>query len=431
MLTMIEQLQRNQEALEQLQEQHSERISEVQEAEEKIEALRDERQQSNTRVRQLRDSLNESSQRLNQLVEQIDKYRAAIEKQEAVIRDVTRRVELTDEARYVTVRNNLENIMSVFELLNQKLNTLNAISQVDSYRNSLAALNNPADASMGFSYNEKVLELLNKKINPRRGKDRLLRIAESILTNPTVSTITQNTPILNIGTTLLSFISNIAINDKRVEPEHIFEFKQELDKYTQYYVSLNETSRALKMNMHDFQVQTKQLHSKLQEFVVKTVEAGRFEVVPRSNTEYDSEGAYLAFLFRDYNKDYIQRHTSDLERRYQKGQRVDYGRLLQENPHLIEMSKYAAEVDYLFKQFDYLYSKYIAILEKNHSDMIAILEQAKANGLSDDNRKIDRKVAQLQAQKKDAVQSIRTAINIERISVAIDRLDLYYMGGGF
>lgn len=431
LLQMIEQLQRNQDALERLQEKHSQSIAEVQAAEGKISDFKSERQQSEAELRALRDSLSYSNQRINQLVTQIQSYREEIEKQEAVIKDVTKRVELTDEARYVTVRNNLEHMMQVFELLNEKMNTLDAISQVDSYRSTLSALNNPADESLGFSYNKKVLQLLDEKIQVRRDKGRILEIAESILKNPTVSTITQNTPILNIGTTLIGFISNIAANDKNVEPSAIFEFKQELNKYTQYYVQLNEANSTFQLNMHDFQVQTKQLHSKLEEFVVKTLEAGKFEVQPRSATVYQTEGAYLAYVFRSYNKDYIERYLRDLERRYEKRRKTDYAELMQQNANLIEMSKYASEVAYLFKQFDYLYSKYIAILEKNNRDMVGILDQAKRAGLSDDNSKIDRKIQQLKEKKEEAIRSIETAINIQKLQLAIDRLDLYYMGGGF
>ncbi|MGF1533218.1 MAG: hypothetical protein ACFCUI_05915 [Bernardetiaceae bacterium] len=410
---MIETLQRNQAALEQLQ------------SDQQLD-------QNQSRMSALRDSLQKSNQRINELIGQLQQYRNEVEKQDAIIRDVTRRVELTDEARYLTVRNNLENMMTVFELLNEKLNTLNAISQVDNYRTTLASLSNPADESLGFSYNKKVLQLLNEKINPRKDKARMIQIAESILSSSAVMTIAQNTPVLNIGATLLGFISNIAATDKNVEPLHIFEFKQELDKYTQYYVALHETNANLQLNLNEFQIQTRQLHAKLEEFVVKALKEGQFRAEARDYNRYPTEGEYLAVVFRTYNREYISRHLRDLEARNKaKNGKPDHGKILKSHSQIIDMSKYAGEVAYLFKQFDYLYSKYVAILEKNNQDMIALLEHAKKTNLSDDNTKIDRKITLIQEQKQEAVRSIRTAINIEKISSTIDRLDLFYISGGF
>ncbi|MEM6299414.1 MAG: hypothetical protein AAF740_12065 [Bacteroidota bacterium] len=431
LLQMIEQLQKNQTALEELQKKHSQTLDNVAKTEAESAAIREARQKDEARMKALRDSLQYSNTRINQLVSRIDEYREEIEKQESVIKDVTKRVELSDEARYLTVKNNVENMMEVFELLNDKLNTLDAISQVDSYRTTLSALNNPADESMGFSYNKKVIQLLEDKIPVKKNKGRFLQIAESIIQNPAVNALVKGTPVVNIGATLMGFVSNMAVNNRDVEPDNIFQFKQELDKYTGYYVQLNEANQTLQLNMHDFQVQTKQLHSKLEEFVVKTVKAGKFDIKDREDTDYETEGQYLSYIFRNYNQDYMERYLRDLERRYEKRRKIDHAELMENNPNLAEMTRYVGEVRYLFKQFDYLYTKYIAILEKNNSDMVSILEQAKINGLSDDNTKIDRKIAELKEKKKEAIRSIRTAMNIEKLKLAIDQLDAYASGNGF
>ncbi len=430
LLRMIEQLQKNQAALEELQKKHSQTLENVVQTEAETAAIREARQKDEARMRALRDSLQYSNTRINQLVSKIDDYREEITKQESIIKDVTKRVELSDEARYLTIKNNVESMVEVFELLNDKLNTLDAISQVDSYRTTLSALNNPADESMGFSYNKKVIQLLEEKIPIRKNKGRFLQIAESIIQNPTVNALVKGTPVVNIGATLMGFVSNMAINNRDVEPDNIFQFKQELNKYTGYYVQLNEANQTLQLNMHDFQVQTRQLHSKLEEFVVKTVKAGKFDLKDREDTDYETEGQYLSYVFRNYNESYMERYLRDLERRYEKRRKIDHAELMANNPNIAEMTRYVGEVRYLFKQFDYLYTKYIAILEKNNSDMLSILEQAKINGLSDDNAKIDRKIAELKEKKKEAIRSIRTAMNIEKLKLAIDQLDAY-TGGGF
>lgn len=182
-----------------------------QETEIALESLRIARDKNQAYAKALEDSLAKARTQMMDLLVQLDTYRSAMERQEAVLKNVTRRVELTDEARYKLIYSNLTNTAYLFELMNEKLNTLRAISQVESYRTALGDLNNPADESLGFSYNKKVLQLLNSRVKPRKGGEKMLQMAKLFLNDPTVQSVTSSTPILNIGTSLVSLIANVAI----------------------------------------------------------------------------------------------------------------------------------------------------------------------------------------------------------------------------
>lgn len=396
-----------------------------QETEIALESLRIARDKNQAYAKALEDSLAKARTQMMDLLVQLDTYRSAMERQEAVLKNVTRRVELTDEARYKLIYSNLTNTAYLFELMNEKLNTLRAISQVESYRTALGDLNNPADESLGFSYNKKVLQLLNSRVKPRRGGEKMLQMAKLFLDDPTVQSVTSSTPILNIGTSLVSLIANVAIQDKDVSASDVTRFKEELDKYTIYYVRLNDLNSRFQSSLQDYDVQVGNLHNKIAELVTRQAQLSGISLPIRSEKYKGEMGAYLQDVFRSYNRQKVHAFLTKIENDHKaRNGKVNYTRLMErKGSALVEMNKDMEEVIYLYKQFEYLYRQYIAMLEENNRGMMEVLTHAKKEGLSDEPAKIEAKMEALKKQKEEAVRGIHTAINIEKLKDVVVLLD--------
>jgi cell division protein FtsL len=401
-------------------------VETLQKNQEHLLKLRTQRVKDSLAIVSLQDSLQNSSTKINDLGTNISRYQTSLEAQEAVIKDVTRRVEITDEARYRLIKSNLEISVELFELLNDKLNTLHAISQVQSYRTMLAALNNPADESLGFSYSKKVMELMSKKITIKKDKGRVLEIAETFIKDPTIQGITSAVPILNMSSSLFSFVASLATSKKEISASQLLEFKKELDKYTAYYVKMNLANTNFIGNLGSYQVQTTNLHNKLEEFVVRSLLASGVEIKSREESEAETAGEYLStVVFRAYDERFVQKYLKSLEEENTSGGKINYAKLLEKHPELTILNRRINEVTYFYNEFDYLYGQYISMLEENSRELVFILEEAKSKGLSDKPDKITKQIARLKTKKKEAIRGIKTAINIIKIRDVVERLNAY------
>jgi hypothetical protein len=403
----------------------------LQEMQQQQQQLNQQNQNYQLRLNLLQDSLKNSTKKILDLSYIVETQRSALERNEAIVRDVTRRVELSDEARYKIIKTNLVSSADLFEQLNDKLNTLYAISQIESYRNLLATLNNPADQSMGFSYNEKMLKLVEQHIAV--GKDRnngqVMQIARAILEQPTVKTFTSAIPIVNVGTSLLSYVSSIAAQRKDLSADNILTFKTEMEKYTGYYSQLNQLNMRFASNLESYQVQNASIHNTLLELTTAYTNSLQFKIGNFDENGNVPVGEYLSNVFRSYNKDEVRKYLEGLERAATKNGKVDYGLVLKQNPRLLDANKNTERAAHLYRQFESLYGQYISMLEENSRGMINVLESAIELGLSSDNAKIRSQIDILRTRKTEAVSGIRRAINIERLKTTVNNLDGFFGGG--
>ncbi|MCC5945125.1 MAG: hypothetical protein JJT94_09320 [Bernardetiaceae bacterium] len=397
-------------------------VKELKKDQEKLKVLQRQNEQDSTRINELNRMLEERNKRIEDIESLLVSYKEAVDRNDAIIRDVTKRVELTDEARYKIIRMNLIHIAELLEQINGELNTLYAIVQIESYRNLLASLNNPADESMGFSYHEKVREILTKTTSNSRQGSRIMEVANRILQDPLLSVVTSATPIISVGSSLVSFISSVSVNDRRISPEDVGNFKQELDKYTIYYIKLNRLNTQFSSSLENYQLQSNSLHNRVNNFVQFQTNALNIKIPERQ--PQDKTGGYLQTVFLSYNKSSIQQYLQNLEQQNKRGNTIDYGRLLRSNPQISEANKSTSELIYLYKQFEYLYEQYLSMLEENSRGTLKILEEDVLNkNLSNDPAKVRKQMEQLKFRKEEALTGIRNAINLKRIRVTVSMLD--------
>ncbi len=390
--------------------------------------LSNQRQQDSLKVLALTDSLKNRSNQINLLSSDLGLYKETVEKNDAIVKGVTRRVELTDEARYKMVRTNLIHSAEFFEVLNDRLNTLYAINQVESYRTMLNSLNNPADETLGFSYNDKVMQLMEKKLVSKKDKGgkKILNIANMLLQDPVVSNIASATPVINIATSVIGFVSGIAAQRKDVSENDVQEFKNELEKYTAYYARLNLVNARFANNIDNYQVQTTNLHDKLTEYVNLHAKGLKFNVKIKEPEGNATNGEYLLTVFRVYNKSAVMAYFDKIEKEFNRGGKVDYSKLMSKYPHIMEANKKIEDVIYLYKEFDYLYGQYISMIDENSRNTIVILEGAVEQNLSSEPKKVKAQINVLKNKKGEAVNGIRRAVNLPRLKDIVNILDSYY-----
>lgn len=383
-------------------------------------------------IRQLQNQRRADSIRIAELQkllqDQVNNFNSAVSSVDIRVREFDQRMRITDRDRYEIIRRNLISSVEVFDMLNQRLNILEALNQVEEYQNILTDLNNPANENLGFSYNRRVMALVDQYIaaNTRRDRGRIIEAARMVLENPLMQTITgPAAPIVGISNSLLSFASTLFVSRNDIPQENVMRFRDEMMQFTQYYARLNELNRNFALGINSYQVQTANLQSKLRDFVVQNIQASGRTIDPNLERRAKSIAEYLNTLFLTYNAGSVREYLTRLEREATEAGGINYGKLIRSG-NLIEMNKRIGEVIFLYKEFEYLYSQYISLLEKNNREMVLVLQEAMARRLSDDNNKVRQQIERLAKVKDSAVDAINKAINLPRLKSEVEKLDTFF-----
>lgn len=383
-------------------------------------------------IRQLQNQRRADSVRIAELQkllqDQVNNFNSAVSSVDIRVREFDQRMRITDRDRYEIIRRNLISSVEVFDMLNQRLNILEALNQVEEYQNILTDLNNPANENLGFSYNRRVMALVDQYIaaNTRRDRGRIIEAARMVLENPLMQTITgPAAPIVGISNSLLSFASTLFVSRNDIPQENVMRFRDEMMQFTQYYARLNELNRNFALGINSYQVQTANLQSKLRDFVVQNIQASGRTIDPNLERRAKSIAEYLNTLFLTYNAGSVREYLTRLEREATEAGGINYGKLIRSG-NLIEMNKRIGEVIFLYKEFEYLYSQYISLLEKNNREMVLVLQEAMARRLSDDNNKVRQQIERLAKVKDSAVDAINKAINLPRLKSEVEKLDTFF-----
>jgi hypothetical protein len=386
---------------------------------EQIRRMEAQRRADSIRIAELQKNVSDQASNFNSSVSAVDMR----------VREFDQRMKITDRDRYAIISKNLVNSVELFDMLNQRLNILEAINQIEDYQNILVSLNNPANEDLGFSYNKKVALMVDQYIaaNTKRDRPKILEAAKVVLESPVMKTIGGPiaAPVMGVSNALLGFATSLFANRSDVSQENLVKFRDELNKFTQYYIRLNDVNRAFAQNVNNYQVQTANLQTKLKDFVVQNIQATGTKLDPNEEKRAGSSSAYLTSLFNTYNANTIRNYLASLERGAIENGQVNYNKLVRSG-NLVDMNKRVSEVIFLYKEFEYLYSQYITMLEKNNREMTLVLQEVSANRLSDDNNKVKAQMDRLEKEKNAAIDAINKAINLPRLKAVVDQLDTFY-----
>jgi hypothetical protein len=310
-------------------------------------------------------------------------------------------------------------------MLNERLNTLDALNQLETYQQILVDLNNPANESLGFSYNKKVIDLINNNIQTKK-KSRLLEITQMVLDNPILKGVTSLTPILSVGNSIFSVVSSFAVQDDRISSSSLQTVKNELDKYTLYYGKLNEANATFQRNLASYRISVGNLHNKVRDFTVKNLQEGGYSTTVAKQPANATVGDYLSGLFQIYNREAVEKYFTNLENTFRDSRGIRYEAIIKGNVHLINMNKRTQEVIDIYKEFESIYRQYITMIDKNNDTMQEILNLAITEKLSDSSSKVTEQINRLRNEKQRGIAAIERAINIEKLKSTVERLDSFF-----
>jgi hypothetical protein len=389
-----------------------------------VETLSRNRQDDALRIGMLQDSLMSSSKRLSDALALIKAYQQQIGKLETKqekFSETELRLRMAEELKYNHIKENLLNSADLFKLLNTRLNTLGAFKQQGSYQNILKDLNNPANNSLGFSYNEKVFQLVEKTLPADKEKPRILQMAKLLIESPVVSTIKSVAPVISTAHSLMSFLSTISLGNKDLSQEKLDAFKQELERYTLYYAMLNESNARFEITLGTYQSEIEALHYHLQEQSVLNATAMGLSVKSYNG---GSTGTYLNELYKTYGRQALEKYFKDLEAKNKRTDgSLDYGAILKTEA-LQNMYTRTEEAMHLYRDFEKVYKQYLKIVSDNHTEVANILEKAKEMKIGQTG-KIKDQVDALNKAKDATVLSISDAIDLSSISEIASKLSKF------
>ncbi|GAB4199047.1 MAG: hypothetical protein OHK0057_01340 [Thermoflexibacter sp.] len=383
------------------------------------------RRMDSLRIIALMDSLRQKGQIISTMQKRIENHELDLQKADAGLKQFGKRLEVTDENRYRVIKSNLVYSVELFEMLNERLNTLDALNQLETYQQILVDLNNPANESLGFSYNKKVIDLINNNIQTKK-KSRLLEITQMVLDNPILKGVTSLTPILSVGNSIFSVVSAFAVQDDRISSSSLQTVKNELDKYTLYYGKLNEANATFQRNLASYRISVGNLHNKVRDFTVKNLQEGGYSTTVAKQPANATVGDYLSGLFQIYNREAVEKYFTNLENTFRDSRGIRYEAIIKGNVHLINMNKRTQEVIDIYKEFESIYRQYITMIDKNNDTMQEILNLAITEKLSDSSSKVTEQINRLRNEKQRGIAAIERAINIEKLKNTVERLDSFF-----
>ncbi len=369
-----------------------------------LQTLQELRKADSLTILHLQDSVRSSSK-------DFEKINLDLERVKSRADALTTKMAMTAKGNYDIIENNMLNGADLFIELNRRINTLDALNQAQSYQSVITQLNNPTDASMGFSFQDKVKELLTQHIKPRKSADKskLLNYANALLQSPIVQGIPAVAPVVSIGTQLVSFVASFSAKDKNIDSEDLIKFKNELGGYTMYYTKLNEANTGFQVNTKDFNVLISNLQNNLKDFVLLNAKEVAFETPEQK--EGESSGDYLNRIFRIYNSRNIQSYLDRLKTHHAGVRGVDYEKMLS-NTKLEIMNSRIEDVISMYKEFYNLYTRYLIMLETHNEETVKVMQLAIQLKLSQDDKKAQDMIDKLNKNSKESINRIKTSINI-------------------
>jgi len=295
-------------------------------------------------------------------------------------------------------------------LLDAALNSINAINSVikkENYRTKIISFNNPATSDIGFSLeaeiNLAIKPILEKSRNVNRRK--FSEIVASLVYSP----VKNQLPVKLFGSgtvfnSLLSFVGNLAINEKKVSREDVDSFVITIGKYFAQYEKLKNANISFDADIDKFNLKLLEIQFDIREFVLDIVTQVYPDITRQELRQKSIEEILLLYLDKDkLNKIFIRKNFSNGV----KQKPVHYPG---------DGIKTAKEIVYGIQK---LFNEYQKMYSQNYNEIRSVLLQTKELGTNINFEKVDLTVFefdQLYSESKEA-----DAVNL-RLNTLSERL---------
>lgn len=335
--------------------------------------------------------------------------------------------EIDNLTKYELIKNNLINASETYYLLNKKIIDLKSRTTTNNLDVFITALNNPESKELGFSFSDRIVELVEKivlkgKVDKGERNGKIVESTKSIINSPIFQSFTSLTPPLAIANSVMNFLHSVSVNNKQISQKTLQDFEKELNKYVVYYTALNDANQKFEFGLNFNKDQLNLLQDNLYDHLMFTASALKFQLPQRGNKTI---GETMNDFFFDFKKEKVVQYFNDLEVKYSKGKRIDYEMLLRENPNLKEVNNQLEDLILQTKRFENLYNEYFTLLDSYYNKVNNSLKIAQDNGLADQNM-ITNKQTEFRNLKNEAVTDIQASINIKELYNNTDKVKYRY-----
>src|SRR5699024_4116199 len=144
--------------------------------------------------------------------------------------------QIDNKTKYKLMKSNLTKVAKTYYLLNRKIIDLKSRTTSKNLDVFITSLNNPESIALGFSFNEKVMDLVDTVIlkgQPKKSKsnEQIVSTTDSIMSRPTFKSLLVLTPPLAIPISVMTFFHTLSISDNQIYAETLHESEANLNKH--------------------------------------------------------------------------------------------------------------------------------------------------------------------------------------------------------
>ena len=325
--------------------------------------------------------------------------------------------QIDNKTKYKLMKNNLISATRTYYLLNRKIIDLKSRTTSNNLDVFITSLNNPESKALGFSFSEKIVDLvktviLHGKATKSQRNEKIVSTTESILKSPIFKSLVTLTPPLAIANSIMTFFHTLSINDKHINAETLNQFEQEVNKYVSYYTVLNEANQKFQYGLNFNKDQLNNLQQNMYDHLSFTASALGIDGPKRSGNE--QLGVSLNHYFLSFNQETTKAFFEKLEKKYTQNGELDYEKLLRENMSLKEANNQLEDLVMQTRRFENLYNEYFTLINSYYDQVTNALNLAQDNGLADKNI-VKQKQAEFSQLKAQAITDIQASINIKEL----------------
>ncbi len=350
------------------------------------------------------------------MLNQLESLRKLSESNNTSLNGLLTGKELEFKEKYEIVKSNVTNGTETFKLLSTRIIDLKSKNINDDFEKLINDLNNPESQILGFSLNEKVVEMVKVNINPQRTNlgGKIVAAADSITKSPLIRSIPQLTPAISIVTNIISLVRSTGIVKSEIDQTKIKRLENALNKYVQYYIALNNANQGFNYNVIHQIEELGLLQQKLYEQLIVYANFLNYKLPNKADNE--KLDIYLVNVFNKFKSDWTKQYFVELETKYTNPQTmvVGYDKILKDISGLKEANNRLEELIYLVNQFEFQYNEYFNILASYHANIEKSLDIAKQNGIARDELIVKQK-GEFTKKKQLAIETLIVDINLQEL----------------
>ncbi|HEX5552604.1 MAG TPA: hypothetical protein VFX43_05090 [Chitinophagaceae bacterium] len=367
---------------------------------------------------------------LQKLLKQIKQVTDNQRQNSTAIHGLLQGKEVDNMTKYKLLKSNLISATQTYYLLNKKILDLKSRTTSNNLDVFITSLNNPESKALGFSFSEKVLDLvknvvLEGKATKSKRNESIVKTTESILNSPIFRGFTALAPPLGIANSIMTFFHTLSVNNKEINADDLKKFETALNKYVAYYTALNEGNQKFQYGLNFNKDQLNMLQQNMYDHLLFSASALGFPPPKKSGNE--SVGVALNKYFLTFNKENTEKFFAQLEKKYTipGTNKINYERLLRENMSLKEANNQLEDLVMQTKRFENLYNEYFTLLDSYYGTVINAMNIAQDNGLADKNT-VKQKQQEFTNLKNEAITDIQASINIAELKNNTDNIKYRY-----